>query len=179
MEMIRIQEISQEPQAPSQRTVFLIGIGMGNPDTLTIKQKQPWKTSQLLIGAKRITEPFSSLGLPILESFRPDEILGIYSLSHRIPTNCCPVFWGYRLLQRCAPFGGKPTGYSRHGSCIDLRHQLTSLFLFKTQDSLGKRPSYESAWTGNPVVGSRFFPSENLSAHWRHTDCFQPVPAAL
>ncbi len=63
-----------KPQAPSQRTVFLIGIGMGNPDTLTIQAKTALENSQLLIGAKRITEPFSSLGLPILESFRPDEI---------------------------------------------------------------------------------------------------------
>ena len=29
------------------------------------------------------------------------------------------------------------------------------------------------------MVGSRFFPSENLSAHWRHTDRFQPVPAVF
>lgn len=56
------------------RAVFLVGIGMGNPDTLTIQAQKTIESCQLLIGAKRMIAPFSALGIPTFCSFLPEEI---------------------------------------------------------------------------------------------------------
>lgn len=44
--------------------VYLIGIGMGNPDTLTMGAARAIRESDLLIGASRLLEPFEELGIP-------------------------------------------------------------------------------------------------------------------
>ena len=41
--------------------VYLIGVGMGNPDTLTVGAKRAIEGSGLLIGGKRLLEPFAAL----------------------------------------------------------------------------------------------------------------------
>lgn len=42
-------------------TVYLVGVGMGNPDTLTLAAKRVIEGSDLLIGAARLLEPFQAL----------------------------------------------------------------------------------------------------------------------
>ena len=54
--------------------VYLIGIGMGNPDTLTVGAKRAIEESDLLIGAKRLLEPFAELGCDKLELILSDDI---------------------------------------------------------------------------------------------------------
>ena len=41
--------------------VYLIGVGMGNPDTLTVGAKRAIEGSGLLIGGTRLLEPFAAL----------------------------------------------------------------------------------------------------------------------
>ena len=38
--------------------IYLVGVGMGNPDTLTLAAKRAIEGSDLLIGASRLLEPF-------------------------------------------------------------------------------------------------------------------------
>lgn len=54
--------------------VYLIGVGMGNPDTLTLGGKRAIEESQLLIGAPRLLEDFDAPALGKLPLVRSDEI---------------------------------------------------------------------------------------------------------
>lgn len=54
--------------------VYLVGIGMGNADTLTVGAKRAIEGSGLLIGAKRLLEPFSNLACEKLELIKSDDI---------------------------------------------------------------------------------------------------------
>lgn len=54
--------------------VYLIGVGMGNPDTLTLGGKRAIEESQLLIGAPRLLEDFDAPPLGKLPLVRSDEI---------------------------------------------------------------------------------------------------------
>lgn len=54
--------------------VYLIGVGMGNPDTLTLGGKRAIEESQLLIGAPRLLEGFDAPALGKLPLVRSTEI---------------------------------------------------------------------------------------------------------
>lgn len=54
--------------------VFLIGVGMGNPDTMTIGAKRAIDESDLLIGAARLLAPFKDCACEKLELISSDEI---------------------------------------------------------------------------------------------------------
>lgn len=54
--------------------VYLVGIGMGNPDTLTVGAKKAIEGSDLLIGAKRLLEPFAELDCEKRELILSDDI---------------------------------------------------------------------------------------------------------
>ena len=54
--------------------VYLIGVGMGNPDTLTVGASKAIESCDLLIGAKRLMEPFASRECKKLELIVSDEI---------------------------------------------------------------------------------------------------------
>ncbi len=54
--------------------VFLIGVGMGNVDTLTIGAQRAIEHSNLLIGAKRLLEPFAALECEKRELILSDDI---------------------------------------------------------------------------------------------------------
>lgn len=57
-----------------KRTVSLVGIGMGNPDTLTVEGKNALWEAQLLIGAGRMVEGLSHPGQQVVSAYRPEEI---------------------------------------------------------------------------------------------------------
>jgi precorrin-6Y C5,15-methyltransferase (decarboxylating) len=61
------------------KTVYLVGVGMGNPQTLTQEGKAAICASGLLIGAKRLLEPFRDLPVQLEEQFLPDAIAQIIS----------------------------------------------------------------------------------------------------
>jgi precorrin-6Y C5,15-methyltransferase (decarboxylating) len=54
--------------------VYLVGVGMGNPDLLTAQAKMAIESSDLLIGAPRLLELFSELSQPKLSLVRSEEI---------------------------------------------------------------------------------------------------------
>lgn len=54
--------------------IYLIGVGMGNSDTLTLGAERAIRESQLLIGAARLLEPFEDLGIPVRCHVSPREI---------------------------------------------------------------------------------------------------------
>ena len=54
--------------------VYLIGVGMGNPDTLTGEARRAIKESRVLLGAPRLLEPWSG-EKPAHPLIRPQEIL--------------------------------------------------------------------------------------------------------
>ena len=54
--------------------VYLIGVGMGAADTLTVGAKRAIETSDLLIGAKRLLEPFEGLDCQKLQLIKSDDI---------------------------------------------------------------------------------------------------------
>ena len=54
--------------------VFVIGMGMGNADTLTIGAKRAIEESDLLIGAVRLLEPFAQQECEQLPLILPDDI---------------------------------------------------------------------------------------------------------
>lgn len=56
------------------RKVTLLGIGMGTEETLTVEGKEAIEQSDLLIGAKRMLEPFKKLKKDTYVSYVPKEI---------------------------------------------------------------------------------------------------------
>ncbi len=54
--------------------VYLVGVGMGNPDTLTIGAKSAIDESDLIIGAKRMIAPYVDRGCRTLDLIRADDI---------------------------------------------------------------------------------------------------------
>lgn len=57
-----------------KKQIDLIGIGMDGRDTLTIEAQHAIQQAELLIGAKRMTEPFAEMGKEVLVSYQPQEI---------------------------------------------------------------------------------------------------------
>ncbi|MEG0919025.1 MAG: precorrin-6y C5,15-methyltransferase (decarboxylating) subunit CbiE [Anaerovoracaceae bacterium] len=56
------------------KVVNIIGIGMGNPATLTLWAKETIENCTFLIGAKRMVEGFAKEGVSICNAIRPEEI---------------------------------------------------------------------------------------------------------
>lgn len=61
--------------------VHIIGIGMGNPDTLTVGAKRAIEGSELLIGAPRLLEPFEHIACEKRALIRSDEIAAALATS--------------------------------------------------------------------------------------------------
>lgn len=56
------------------RTVYLVGIGLGDPDTLTVEAVKAIERSNLLIGAARMLEPYANRPCEKLALIRSDDI---------------------------------------------------------------------------------------------------------
>lgn len=56
------------------REVYLVGIGLGNPNTMTIEARDAIGRSELLIGAARMIEPFARSGVRTLALVKADDI---------------------------------------------------------------------------------------------------------
>ena len=59
------------------KKVFLIGVGLGNPDTLTAKAKSTIESCDFLIGSKRLLTAFSGLSGEKKEAVLPERIVEI------------------------------------------------------------------------------------------------------
>lgn len=57
------------------RKIYIIGIGMGNPDTITIRGKELISNSPVLIGARRMVDSFKIDNQQVVHAIAPDEIL--------------------------------------------------------------------------------------------------------
>ena len=55
--------------------VYVVGIGMGNADTLTVGAKRAIESSGLLIGATRLLESFDYVECEKLDLIKPSEII--------------------------------------------------------------------------------------------------------
>ncbi len=62
-----------------KRTIRIVGIGMGNPDTMTVEAQKAIENADALIGASRMLEPFLQLGKPCFAAILPEEICRIAS----------------------------------------------------------------------------------------------------
>ena len=58
----------------AQRTVYLVGIGLGDPDTLTVEAVKAIDRSELLIGAARMLEPYAERSCEKLALIKSDDI---------------------------------------------------------------------------------------------------------
>ena len=54
--------------------IYIVGIGMDGEKTLTAEAKNAIENADLIIGAKRITKPFASLGKNTFECWKADDI---------------------------------------------------------------------------------------------------------
>ncbi len=54
--------------------IYIVGIGMNGIKTLTVEAEKAIENADVLIGAKRMTEPFTMLGKQIFECWKADEI---------------------------------------------------------------------------------------------------------
>lgn len=74
----RLQSICKIPYRPR---ISLVGIGMGDPGTMTLAGRQACREADLLIGAGRMAEAAKSPGQQVLQEYRADKILE-YLLEH-------------------------------------------------------------------------------------------------
>lgn len=54
--------------------VYIVGMGPGHPDFLTIQGKRAVEESRVILGDRRMTDAFSSLGKTIISTYKPSEI---------------------------------------------------------------------------------------------------------
>lgn len=85
--------------------VVIIGIGMDGKKTLTAEALSAIKNADILIGAKRMLEPFSSLGKPCFCSWKSDEIAeflhnGKYENAAVLMSGDCGFYSGAEKLLR-------------------------------------------------------------------------------
>ena len=73
-EGISLEELMKQLGGEDER-IAIVGVGMGNWKTLTVEAKERIQQAQLLIGAKRLIEPFSHASTVI--SYRPEEIRAV------------------------------------------------------------------------------------------------------
>lgn len=66
--------LEKEYEIKSNRKIYLIGIGMGNVDTMTIQAKNAFKDSDLIIGAKRMLEGLDKFNKDTFAAYKYDEI---------------------------------------------------------------------------------------------------------
>ena len=68
--------------------IYIVGIGMDGEKTLTAEAEQAIKNADVLIGAKRMTEPFASLGKEMFECWKTD---GICTFLDSCKSSCAAV----------------------------------------------------------------------------------------
>lgn len=84
--------------------IYIVGIGMDGEKTLTREAKKAIEEADVLIGAKRMTEPFSAPGKRIFESWKTDEICEFlspcgYDTAAVLMSGDCGFFSGAELLK--------------------------------------------------------------------------------
>ena len=85
--------------------IYIVGIGMDGEETLTAEAKKAIENADVLIGAKRMTEPFTALGKSVFESWKSDNICeyisrGEFSTAAIIMSGDCGFFSGAEALIR-------------------------------------------------------------------------------
>ena len=83
---------ASDSEGSSPRMVYLVGIGLGNPDTLTIEAAKAIGRSDLLIGAKRMLEPYESRTCQKLALIKSDDI--VEALRRSDAQRACVLFSG-------------------------------------------------------------------------------------
>lgn len=66
--------LEKEYKIKSKRTIYLVGIGMGNFNTMTLEAKSAFKMADLIIGAKRMVDGLKTFNKPCFLSYKMDEI---------------------------------------------------------------------------------------------------------
>ena len=140
-----------------QQTVYLIGTGMGSPDGLTLEARSILERCEVLIGSRRVLEPFAKLPIPTFAAYQPDQICA-YLLSH-------PEFEQIAVL-----FSGDVGFYS---GASQLRKRLQGLAGVEVQSVCGvSSPAYFCAKLGIPWDGVCL-----MSLHGRETNWLGAVAA--
>lgn len=70
------------PQQTDNRQLYIVGIGMGNPQNLTAEAQEAIRSSTLLIGARRILEPYREQKR-CMDTHRVEEIIKILERESR------------------------------------------------------------------------------------------------
>ena len=68
------RELLREFSLKNLRRVTLLGIGMGNPRTMTVEGKEACQRADLIIGAKRMVQAAAHPGQAVFEEYRVEEI---------------------------------------------------------------------------------------------------------
>ena len=72
MEIRRI--LCREFSIACSRRIALVGIGMGNPDNMTLEAREACRQADVLIGAERMLETVKELAKPTYQAYLPDQI---------------------------------------------------------------------------------------------------------
>ena len=84
--------------------VYVVGIGMDGRKTLTAEAENAIGKADVLIGAKRMTEPFAALGKQVFECWKTDDICAFlgqcgHGTAAVLMSGDCGFFSGARLLE--------------------------------------------------------------------------------
>lgn len=66
--------LCRELSIAGKREVSLVGIGMGNPDNMTIEAQMSCQRADILIGAGRMLECVTCFSKPVYQAYQPEEI---------------------------------------------------------------------------------------------------------
>ena len=88
--------------------VYIIGIGMGSRETMTAEAVKAVEKADVLIGAKRMIEPFKDVGKPVFEEYRSSEIVryieeSTYQCVAVLMSGDCGFFSGTKKLSELLP----------------------------------------------------------------------------
>lgn len=88
--------------------VYIIGSGMGSNKTMTAEAVEAVEKADVLIGAKRMIDPFRHMGKPVFEEYRSAEIVryikeNIYENTAVLMSGDCGFYSGAKKLSELLP----------------------------------------------------------------------------
>ncbi len=90
---VLLQELGLPPLKQNKQTISIIGIGMGNLESMTIEAYQACLQADVIVGAKRMVEALESFHKPSFIMYQPNEILEFLK-SNKDYKNIVVVFSG-------------------------------------------------------------------------------------
>ena len=154
------------------RQIYLIGIGMGNPDTLTVGAQKIIARSDCLIGAKRMLQTVNHPTARQFSSFRNEEIAEYIAQQ---PKSCT-------ISVLLSGDTGFYSGAKKLAGLLKSRFpddRLAAIFLRQAANRLGRRQAFQRPRQAGAGRAAGAPPSAGVCADRQQPDCAGRLQTAV